>query len=263
MKPLRVGSVPYLVGRPLNLGLGDEAGIELTFDVPARLSRALRAGELDVALVSSIELARHPGSSYLPGLGVIGAGYVGSVQVFLGRPLDEVRSVRLDPVSRTAQTLVQVLAAEGAGLAPSTTFEVVADGVDPRAGAPDAWLRIGDRALDEHLREGLPHFNPSAAWVELTGLPFVFAAWIARAGVDLEPYRDAFERAAARGRAAAPALARSAAAAMDLDPAAVEHYLCAECSFALDPDVQARALATFGAKARAANIADPSAASHG
>jgi len=256
---LRVGSVPYLVGRPLNAGLGDEAGIELSFDVPARLSRDLRAGRLDVALVSSIELFRHPGATYLPGLGVVGEGYVGSVQVFLRKPLAEVRTVRLDPASRTAQTLVQVLAHEGAGMPRSLGFDVVAAGSDPRAGAEDAWLRIGDRALEEHLGEGLAHVNPSALWRAHTGLPFVFAAWIARPGVDLEPHRAAFERAAARGADQREALARAAAADLGLDPDAVVHYLCEECSFALEPERQARALETFGALARAAGVQDPGA----
>lgn len=255
-KSLRVGSVPYLVGRPLNHGLGDEPGIELSFDVPAKLSADLRAKRLDVALVSSIELSRHPGSTYLPGLGVVGEGYVGSVQVFLNAALDAVRTIRLDPASRTAQTLVQVLAHVGAGLPRGLAFDVVPAGVDPRAGA-EAWLRIGDRALAEHLDEGLAHVNPSEHWKAHTGLPFVFAAWIARPGVDLEPHRDAFERAATRGLAAAPELARDAADALGLDPAGVEHYLCSECSFRIDPVRQAAALERFAALAVEAGVQDP------
>ena len=49
--PLRVGSVPYLVGRPLDLGLGEEPGIELSHDVPAVLVERLREGEIDVAVL--------------------------------------------------------------------------------------------------------------------------------------------------------------------------------------------------------------------
>jgi chorismate dehydratase len=259
---LRVGSVPYLVARPLNLGLEREPGIELSFDVPATLSAELRAGRLDVALVSSIELFRHAGSSYLPGLGVCGEGYVSSVQLFLHTELEDVRSVALDPASRTAQTLVQVLAAEDMSLPRGLAFHEVPLGVDPRTapladtGLPaDAFLRIGDRALAEHLTEGLAHYNPSAAWAHLTGLPFVFAAWIARAGIDLEPHRTAFERAATRGAEAATRLAREAAADWRLDPAVVEHYLTEECHFRIDPTRQAAALEAFGARARRLGLA--------
>lgn len=256
-RPLRVGSVPYLVARPLNLGLEHEAGIELSFDVPAKLSPALRAGELDVALVSSIELFRHPGSSYLPGLGVVGEGYVGSVQLFLRQTLATIRSVALDPASRTAQALMQVLAHEDPDLPSSIAFHEVPLGVDPRtttpdglAGPADAFLRIGDVALREHLDEGLPHYNPSEAWARLTGLPFVFAAWIARPGIDLEPHRPAFEAAAERGLAAAKQLAHETAALWRLDPAAVEHYLTQECSFRIEPARQAAALEAFEQRAR-------------
>jgi len=253
--------VPYLVGRPLNLGLEHEAGIELSFDVPARLSAGLRAGTLDVALVSSIELFHHPGSSYLPGLGVIGEGYVGSVQLFLHEPLEALRTVALDPASRTAQALLQVLAREDERLPAGLTFHEVPLGIDPRTARlagrsepADAFLRIGDVALREHLDECLAHYNPSAAWAERTGLPFVFAAWIARPGMDLEPYRPAFEAAAERGRAAAKALAHEAAATWRLDPAAVEHYLTSECSFQIDPARQAAALAAFGTRAHSAGL---------
>ena len=97
---LRVASVPYLVGRPVDEGLAREPGIEFTRAVPARLARGLRDGSLDVALVSSIELFRIPGASYLDGPCIAGEGRVSSVQVFLRRPLAEVRTVALDPEAR-------------------------------------------------------------------------------------------------------------------------------------------------------------------
>ena len=51
--------------------------------------------------------------------------------------------------------------------------------------------------------------NPSEAWAELTGLPFVFAPWIVREGVDLAPHAAAFARASERGRAKKDDLAKS------------------------------------------------------
>ena len=112
---LRVGSVPYLVGRPLDQGLGDEPGIELHHAVPALLIDQLRAGEIDVALVSSIELFRTPGYRYIDGIGVAGESYVGSVQVFLRKPIQEVRSIAMDPSSRAAAALTRTLLHERAG----------------------------------------------------------------------------------------------------------------------------------------------------
>jgi chorismate dehydratase len=224
-----VGTVPFLVARPLDLGLEREPGIELRRDVPARLVEALRAGELDVALVSSIELFRRPGYRYLSGLAVAGHGFVASVQLFLRRPPEELRTIALDPASRTGAALVRVMLAQR-GLSP--TFLEVPAGEDPREVEADGWLRIGDRALREYLEQGArPVFNPSAAWRESTGRPFVFAAWIVRPGVELEPWLPAFGRARARGREATRELARSAASEWSLPEDATLRYLAEECLY--------------------------------
>src|SRR5262245_11721714 len=143
---LRVASVPYLVGRPVDEGLAQEPGIEFTRAVPARLAQGLRDGSLDVALVSSIELFRLAGASYLDGPCIAGEGWVSSVQVFLRRPVQEVRSLAADPASRTSVVLTQVV---WPGETPR--WIDVPEGADPRSVPADAWLRIGDAALREHL----------------------------------------------------------------------------------------------------------------
>ena len=253
MPPLRVGSVPYLVGRPLDEGLRAEPGIELSHDVPAVLVERLRAGEVDVALVSSIELFRAPGYRYLDGLAVAGRGYVGSVQLFLDGParVEDVRTVALDPASRTARTLARVLLT-----ADAPEFREVPQGEDPRAAGCDAWLRIGDVALREHLAEGLPHWNPSQAWAEVTGLPFVFAPWIVRPGVDLAPHAEAFLRAAEHGRARLRALADEAAAAWSLPAGDCRRYLAEECTYTLGEEEQRASLFEFRDRAAALGLCD-------
>lgn len=224
---LRVASVPYLVGRPLDEGLAREPGIEFSRAVPARLARGLADGSLDVGLVSSIELFRLAGASYLDGPCIAGEGRVSSVQVFLRKPVEAVRSLALDPASRTSVVLSQVV-----WPGPRPELVEVPEGADPRAAPADAWLRIGDAALREHLAPGSPPvFNPSAAWRERTGLPFVFALWVARAGIELEPWAAAFARSRAVGAARTPALAREAAAAWRVPEAATRHYLLEECLY--------------------------------
>lgn len=224
---LRVGSVPYLVGRPLDLGLDDEPGIELVRAVPARLVAGLRDGSLDVALVSSIELFRRPDYAYLDGLAVAGRGEVSSVQVFLRRPVDAVETLALDPASRTAQALTRTLWPNA-----RTRFLELEPGEDPAGVAADAWLRIGDPALEDLRREpDRPRWNPSLAWREATGLPFVFAPWIVRAGAEVAPYLGAFARAAERGRAELASLAASAAESPEHERF-LRAYLEEECTFA-------------------------------
>jgi chorismate dehydratase len=222
---LRVASVPYLVARPVDVGLEHEPGVEFSRAVPARLARGLRDGSLDVALVSSIELYRLEGATFLDGPCIAGEGRVSSVQVFLRRPLREVRTLALDPASRTSVALARIVW-------PGPVPELLegGEGAAPSSVPADAWLEIGDAALRRHLAPGSPPvFNPSAAWRERTGLPFVFALWVAREGVELEPWAGAFARSRALGRARAGAFAREAASLWDLPEEATRRYLLEEC----------------------------------
>jgi chorismate dehydratase len=247
---LRVGSVPYLVGRPLDLGLAREGGIELVRRVPAELVSMLREGALDVALVSSIELFREPGYRWLDGLAVAGAGFVGSVQVFLRRPIEEVRSLALDPSSRAAATLVQVLLADPG---PAPRFVETAPGEEPREAGTDAWLSIGDPALRAHLAPGSPPvWNPSQAWFERTGLPFPFAVWIVRAGVELSALQvAAFHRSREHGLARLGELAEEASGRWELPLEACRKYLFEECRYEPGPALRE---ALFLFRDRAASI---------
>jgi chorismate dehydratase len=247
MPTLRVGSVPYLVGRPLDLGLGEEPHIQLIYAVPAELVRMLRAGELDVALVSSIELFRQPGYRFIPGIAVSGFGAVDSVQLFLRKPLALTRSVALDPSSRTAACLVQVLLSQSEAAPP--TFVEVSPGEDPRESPTDAWLRIGDPALKETYAPDAPLiFNPSKVWNERTGLPFVFAPWIVAPGVDIEPHLAAFARARLRGERSIESLAREALAHC-------VRYLAEQCNYEPGAPMQ-EALFAFRDAAAAIGLCD-------
>jgi chorismate dehydratase len=256
---LAVGSVPYLVGRPLDLGLEHEPMLDFRREVPAALVDGLRSGALDVALVSSIELFRRPGYRYLDHIAVAGEGFVGSVQVFLRRPIEAVRSVAMDPASRTAQALTRALlhdrpaTPEHAGGPPE--FIEVPRGVDPREVAADAWLRIGDVALRETVAEQLPAWNPSLEFTRRTGMPFVFAAWIVAPGADVARHLAAFRAAHVRGREAKRALADEAARATSLPATACREYLEVECLY--EPGARMRAaLRAFRELAARAGVCD-------
>jgi chorismate dehydratase len=253
-RTLKVGTVPYLVGRPLDHGLADEPGIDLAYEVPALLIEKLRAGAIDAALVSSIELFRRPGYRYIDGIAVAGESYVGSVQVFLRRPIQDVRSIAMDPSSRAAQALVRTLLHDREGGPPE--YVEVPRGEDPRAREDtDAWLRIGDPALRETLTLDVPAWNPSEEWRRRTGMPFIFAAWIVREDAPIEPHLDAFARARARGRASIGALAAEAAREWSLPEAQCLEYLSEECSY--DPGAaMAPSLAEFRRRAAVAGLCE-------
>ncbi len=232
---LRVGSPAYLVARPLDLGLEREPELELSRGEPARLVEGLREGRLDVALCSAIELFQRSGYRYLEGPAVTGRGEVKSIQVFLRKPLSEVRRVVLDPASRSAQALTRIVLPRRLTAAPQ--FLEIPAGSDPEAAAErlgaDAWLAIGDAALRRALSPGAPpRFSPSAAWSQDLGLPFVFALWIVRPDLVLEErHLTAFSAARARGAAALETLSAEAARAWGLPLSDCRRYLREECRY--------------------------------
>ena len=172
----RIGSVPFLNAAPLTRGL---AGA-VTYATPAKLAVLLRNDALDAALVSITEVLLTDRYDILDGVAIASLGEVYSVFLAHKKPLAEVREVFCDPASLTSVNLLKVLLAER-GLKP--VFTPLEDYA--AAAEKDFVLLIGDRAIE--FQRG-PHaheiFDLGSAWLELTNLPFVYAVWALRRGVE-------------------------------------------------------------------------------
>ncbi len=222
---VRVGIVDYLNSRPLAWGFlrgTAPAGFEARFEPPARVSDLLAAGELDVGLVPSIELQRIPDLSVLPGLCVASAREVRSVLMVAERPIAKIRRLALDVNSRTSAALVRILCAERWGIEPELV--PAEPQIERMLGQSDAALVIGDPALSVDPHRWLT-FDLAREWYDLTGLPFVFAVWAVRPGVDHPGLAAAFETSLAAGLAAIDEIAAEAAAKLGLPAAALKRYL--------------------------------------
>lgn len=158
---------------------------EVVFATPARLATLLQGDELDAALVSIVEVLFHDRYDVLDGVAIASRGEVKSVLLAHRCPLAEIREVFCDPASLTSVSLLRVLLGER-GLRPEFRPLV---GYGEAAGH-EAVLLIGDPALD-FLFGGHPHriWDLGAAWEELTGLPFVYAAWALRRGANTPELR--------------------------------------------------------------------------
>ena len=191
LAPFRVGSVPYLNAVPLTRGLEDE----IVFHPPSRLAEMLRQGELDAALVSVTEVLFHDAYDVLDEIAVASLGEVKSVFLAHRPPLAEVKEVFCDAASLTSISLLRVLLAER-GLHPE--FKTLAS-YDP-AQLPDAALLIGNPALDylQHPRDRTI-LDLGEAWFELSGLPFVYAVWALRRGLENTKLRHQLREAKAFG----------------------------------------------------------------
>lgn len=176
LAPFRVGSVPYLNAVPLTRGLEDQ----ILFAPPARLAELLQKQELDAALLSVTEVLLRDAYDVLDGVAIASLGEVQSVFLAHRRPLEEVREVFCDTASLASVNLLRVLLAER-GLRPEFKPLPAYD----HDQLPDYALLIGNPALD-FLRAPHAHeiWDLGVAWYELTRLPFVFAVWVLRRGVE-------------------------------------------------------------------------------
>jgi chorismate dehydratase len=181
LKPFRVGSVPYLNAVPLTRGLEDE----VLLVPPSKLAEMLRRDELDAGLVSVTEVLLNDRYDVLDAVAIASLGEVKSVFVAHRYPLAEIHEIFCDTASLTSVNLLKVLLAERglrAELVPLPDYEFSPD--------CDAVLLIGDRAID-FLRAGHAHqiWDLGTAWFELTKLPFVYAVWALRRGLENKELR--------------------------------------------------------------------------
>ena len=186
--PVRVGAVSYLNAKPLYYNLCDFCpGIELTMDVPSRLAEQLAAGELDVALIPSVEYLRgvERGYEIIPGFAIAARGPVRSVKLFSRVPFERIERLALDEGSRTSQVLARIWLDARHGVRPAAGRAACRWASPSLESTADAVLVIGDRAMKVPHEPFHEVVDLAEAWQTLTGLPFVFALWVARRGVDL------------------------------------------------------------------------------
>jgi chorismate dehydratase len=220
----RIGAVSYLNTRPLVYRLTELAPqAELVFDVPSRLSDALAAGELDVALIPSIELFHSPDYTIVSDACIACRGPVLSVKLLSRVPIPRIRTLALDEGSRTSVVLVQVLLRHRFGLAPR--LEKLPIGARYQESTADAVLLIGDRAIHAGSEGFAEVWDLGDQWCRWAELPFVFAMWAARQGTDLAGVDEALARSRDLGVANLEEIAQREAASVGLEPAACLSYL--------------------------------------
>ena len=187
LAPFRVGSVGSLNAVPLTRGLEEE----VVYAAPSRLAEMLQRDELDAALVSVVEVLFNDRYDILDGIAIASLGEVRSVLLAHRKPLEEVTEVFCDTASLTSVQLLRVLLAER-GLKPE--FKPLAS--YDFAALPDYAMLIGDPALDFALGpQEHEIWDLGAAWYELTNLPFVYAVWALRRGVENSALRRSLREA--------------------------------------------------------------------
>jgi chorismate dehydratase len=264
MSKLRISIVEYLNTAPLVWGFTEGPLVgkyDLSFTFPAKCAAALRAGEVDVAIIPAIEYQRMDGLVALPDMAVAAKGEVRSILVVSKTPIDRVKSMALDTSSRSSVALVRLLAAENWRIAPEF-IDAKPDPVTMLARA-DAALIIGDPALRIAVKmdylfakkpkpggccqgdeselpvPGYPAlfvYDVAFEWREMTGKPCVLAIWAGRKDKITPEILADFEASKRFGLAHISDIAEGASLKLDLPVPALEAYLRDNIDFSLDEE---------------------------
>ena len=196
---LRIGEIPCANLFPIFYTLKkdcDCSAYEFVEGAPSRVNKLLRANEIDLSPSSSIEYLKNP-SLYriIEGHSISSRGAVGSILLFTTRFIEDLGDtvVHVSSQSETSIALLDIIL---------TKFHNIKCGLrvteSPERSGADSFLLIGDDALKYSVEEMKDNgvgerlvYDLGEIWYQKTGLPFVFALWIARAEVyEKEGYRD-------------------------------------------------------------------------
>jgi chorismate dehydratase len=223
-----VCAVSFLNTSPLVWGFlhgGQRDLFDLFFRVPAACADMVAAGEADIGIVPAFELLRQ-NLETVPGLGIACRGAVRSILLVSKVEPGAIRTLATDSSSRTSVQLARVILARKYGVRP--VFVSKAPELAAMLETADAALLIGDPALRLDP-EVLPYrvWDLGAEWMDLTGLPMVFAVWAGRPGVITPAVTQAFHDSFQYGRAHMDDIVRMESPARRFAPEFVRRYLTA------------------------------------
>jgi len=194
MNPVRISAVSYYNTLPLIYGISRSGlldGYELQLDVPSVCAEKLRNGEADLSLVPVGAL---PSFKHFELVGNYCIGAVGKVKTVLllsNVPVSQIHTIYLDTDSRTSVNLVRVLTRR---LWKTKVKWKSLNGTDPMSlGGEDGVVLIGDKTFGV-CNKFEYCYDLAGCWHDLTGLPFVFAAWASTSELPVEFTRQ-FEAA--------------------------------------------------------------------
>lgn len=173
MDKIKISAVSYTNTKPFIYGINHSEVarlIDLSLDIPSDCAAKLIDGTVDVGLVPVAAIPLIPGANIIANYCIGSVGAVNSVFIFSNVPAEAIRTVRLDPQSRTSNNLARVLL-------KFHWKNDVAFFQEPDA-ETDAVILIGDRTFGRKA-EFRYAYDMGEEWMNFTGLPFVYAAWVA------------------------------------------------------------------------------------
>jgi chorismate dehydratase len=197
-RKIRVGAVSYLNTKPLIYGIEHSPIIDeisLITEYPSLIAEMLLNDEIDIGLVP-VSIIPQMKEYHINTRFCIGCdGPVASVCLFSELPVHQIRTVLLDYQSRTSVALARILFEKHWKQTP--VFMKAENDFLHQIQGSTAAVVIGDRAMQQSTKSAF-QYDLGEAWKEMTGLPFVFAAWISNKALDPD-WVDRFSQANAFG----------------------------------------------------------------
>jgi chorismate dehydratase len=248
----KISIVKYLNSVPLAWGILEGRQSE-TFEpllhTPSECADQLQQGKVDIGLVPSIEFQRIPGAKIVPGPVIASRHRVRSVLLISLMPLWKVKTVAVDTGSRTSAVLARIVFDQFFHIRPD--FRPAAPDLAAMLAQSDAAVLIGDAALkfiEQNERpdaekqkaylklgpEPLQVFDLAERWKFLTGLPFVFAFWAVRPGVQSQGIVEALKESREYGVGNIGAIAKRYSQELSLSEEFLREYLTENVHYYMD-----------------------------
>ena len=197
MKQIKISAVSYTNTKPFIYGLQNSAvlaQIDLSLDIPADCAKKLIENQVDIGLIPVAAIPSVPNAQIISSFCIGSIGAVNSVFIFSDVPVHKIRTVKLDPQSRTSNNLAKVLL--------KNHFKVEVEFTTEQSAQTDAIVLIGDRTFGRAADFNYA-YDMGEEWMRFTGLPFMYAAWVANKPIPADFLKD-FDIALAKGIANIP-----------------------------------------------------------
>ncbi len=178
MSKIKISAVSYTNTKPFLYGLQHTDiinKIDLSLDIPADCAQKLIDNKVDIGLIPVAATLNIPEWHIVSDYCIGAVGAVNSVFIFSNCEIHDIKTLQLDPESRSSNNLARVLLKNYWKLSP----ELVTDAPDYSSSTNKntAFVQIGDRTFGK--TGDYPYvYDLAEEWQKFTGLPFVFAAWI-------------------------------------------------------------------------------------
>ena len=180
MNKIKISAVAYTNTKAFIYGLEHSDiinKIDLSLDIPSDCAAKVISGEVDMGLMPVAAIPLVPHANIVADYCIGSDGAVNSVFIFSNVPIEEIKTLKLDAHSRTSNNLAKVLL--------KFYWKKDVDFTTDQAVGTDALVLIGDRTFGRKDDFAFA-YDMGEEWKKFTGLPFMYAAWVANKEISNE-----------------------------------------------------------------------------